>query len=59
MKATIKGPMLLETKTKAGQSRFVAVHEGHRAQVNRIDVALLTVTNRARPLAFVAFSAAS
>ena len=40
MNAPIEGPRALKTKTEAGQSRLVAVHEGHRAQVNRIDAAL-------------------
>ena len=59
MKASIKGPMSLETRTEADQSRLEAVHASRRGPVNLIDAALLTVTNRAKALVFLAFSATS
>lgn len=59
MKAPIKGPMALETWTEAGQSSLEAVHPSRRRPVNLIDAALRTVTNRAKALVSLAFSAAS
>jgi len=59
MNAPIKGAMALATMTKAGKSSLEAVHASRRAPVNLIDAALLAVTNRAKALASLAFSAAS
>jgi len=59
MKAAIKGPMTPESRTEAGQSSLEAVDASRRGPVNLIDTALLTVTNRAKGLASLAFSAAS
>lgn len=59
MKAAIKGPMTLVTRTEAGQLSLEAVPASHRGPVNLIDAALLTVMNRAQGLASLAFSAAS
>lgn len=59
MKASMKGPMNLETRTEADQSSLKAVHASRRGPVNLIDAALLTVTNRAKALVFLAFSTAS
>jgi len=59
MNAPIKDAMVLATMTKAGKSSLEAVHATRRGAVNPIHAELLTVTNGARPLAFVAFSAAS
>jgi len=59
MNAPIKGAMALATMTKAGKSSLEAVHTNCRAPVNLIDMALLTVTNRAKVLASLAFSAAT
>ena len=59
MKAPIKAPIALETGSEAGQSSLEALLASHRRPFNRIDTALLTVTNRAKALAFLAFSAAS
>ncbi|MCP9806137.1 hypothetical protein KBY71_06350 [Cyanobium sp. T1B-Tous] len=59
MKAPIKGPLVLERRTEEGQSSLEAVHASRRGPVNLIDAALLTVTNRAKALVFLAFSAAS
>lgn len=42
-----------------GRSKVGAVHVSHRGPVNLIDAALLTVTNRAKALASVAFSTTS
>ena len=54
-----KGPIALETRNESGQSSLQAVHASRRAPVNLIDVALLAVTNRAKALVSLAFSAAS
>jgi hypothetical protein len=54
-----KGPIALETRTETGQSSLQAVHASRKAPVNLIDAALLAITNRAKVLASLAFSAAS
>jgi len=59
MNAPIKGPMSLETRSEAGQSSLEPVHGSRRGPVNLIDAALLAVTNRAKALGSLAFSAAS
>jgi len=59
MNAPIKEAMVLATMPKAGKSSLEAVHASRRAPVNLIDAALLAVTNRAKALASLAFSAAS
>lgn len=59
MKAPIKGLTALETRTEAGQSSLEAVRASRRGPINRIGAALLTVTNRAKALASLAFSAVS
>jgi hypothetical protein len=59
MKAAIKDPMTLVTRTEADQSSLEAVHVSRRGPVNRIGAAVLTVTSRAKALASLAFSAAS
>jgi hypothetical protein len=59
MKAAIRGPMALDTRTEADQSSLEALHASRRGPVNLIDAVLLTVRNRAKDLASLAFSAAS
>ena len=59
MNAPNKGPIALETRTEAGQLRLEAVHSSRRAPGNLIDVTMLAVTNGAKALASLAFSAAS
>jgi len=51
--------MALEIKTETGQASLEALHTSRRAPVNLIDVMLLSVTNRKKPLLPPAFSAAS
>jgi hypothetical protein len=59
MKAPNKGAIGLETRIETGQSSLKAVLASRRAPLNLIDAALLAVTNRAKALASLAFSAAS
>jgi hypothetical protein len=59
MNAPNKGAMALETRTETGRSNLKAMHASRRAPVNLIDAELLAVMNRAKPLASLAFSAAS
>ena len=51
--------MPLVTSTETDQSSLEAVHGSRREPVNLIDAALLAVTNRAKAMAALAFSAAS
>ncbi len=59
MNAPNKGAMALETRTEAGQLSLEAVHSSRRAPFNLIDAMLLSVTNRAKALVSLSFSAAS
>jgi len=59
MNAPIKEAMVMAIMTIAGKSSLEAVHASRRAPVNLIDAMLLAVTNRAKALASLAFSAAS
>lgn len=59
MKAPVRVPTALETRTQAEQSNLEAVHGSRRGPVNLIDAAHLTVMDRAKALVSIAFSAAS
>ena len=59
MNAPIKGAMALETRKESDQPSLESAHASRRGPVNLIDAVLMTVTNRAKALASLAFSAAS
>jgi hypothetical protein len=57
MKAPLKGQVTLVARTEGGQPSLEAVYASCREPVNRIDASLMTVTNREKALASLAFSA--
>lgn len=59
MRASIKGPMALQTKTEVGQSCLEAVHVCRSGSFKLIDAVLMTITNRPKKTGFPSFSAAS